>query len=124
ARVFGDAPSTPFPKDGINDHVVSGKATVNPDRTGTKAAWWYRLTVDAGAEVELRLRLQPNEPSGDDKKKPRRADKTEAGSFANVMAERAREADEYYDALIPDTIDRERAFVIRQASAGLIWSKQ
>ena len=38
-RLFGTAATTPYPKDGINDHVVSGAATVNPDLTGTKAAW-------------------------------------------------------------------------------------
>src|SRR4051794_8873224 len=124
ARLFGHESSTPFPKDGINDHVVAGAATVNPERTGTKAAWWYRLSVDAGAEVELRLRLQPDEAPGSDTKRFRRADKAEAGSFANVMAQREREADEYYAALIPDTMDAERAMVVRQASAGLVWSKQ
>ena len=31
-------PTTPYPKDGINDHVVTGAATVNPDGIGTKAA--------------------------------------------------------------------------------------
>jgi hypothetical protein len=125
ARLFGHASSTPFPKDGINDHVVSGAATVNPDATGTKAAWWYRLAVDAGAEVELRLRLRPDEPSGGDRKTPGRADRAKLGSsFAKVMTEREREADEYYAALIPDTMDAERAMVIRQACAGLVWSKQ
>ena len=53
-----DAPAlTPFPKDGINDHVVSGAPTVNPDLTGTKAAAWYQVTVPAGGSAELRLRL-------------------------------------------------------------------
>src|SRR5207244_2319942 len=57
-RLFDAAPLTPYPKDGINDHVVSGAATVNPDRTGTKAAFWYQVTVAAGGTVELRLRLR------------------------------------------------------------------
>ena len=35
-RLFGSAALTPYPKDGINDHVVGGAATVNPDRAGTK----------------------------------------------------------------------------------------
>ena len=56
-RVFGSAATTPYPKDGINDHVVSGAATVNPDGFGTKAAFRYRLTVPAGGTAELRLRL-------------------------------------------------------------------
>ena len=56
-RLFGSASVSAYPKDGINDHVVSGASTVNPDRTGTKAAWWYRLMVPAGGTAEVRLRL-------------------------------------------------------------------
>ena len=37
----------------------SGAATVNPDRTGTKAAFWYQVTVPPGETAELRLRLRP-----------------------------------------------------------------
>lgn len=55
ARIFGVEPTTPYPKDGINDHVIGGSDTVNPARTGTKAAAWYRLTVQPGQDVELRL---------------------------------------------------------------------
>ena len=48
------AATTPYPKDGINDHVVGGAATVNPAGTGTKAAAWYRLTVRPGETAEIR----------------------------------------------------------------------
>ena len=34
ARRLWDAEGPPYPKDGINDHVVDGAATVNPARTG------------------------------------------------------------------------------------------
>ena len=61
ARLYGQEPTTPFPKDGINDHVIGGAPTVNPERTGTKAAAWYRLTLEPGEEVELRLRLRPRD---------------------------------------------------------------
>ena len=30
ARLYGVAARTPYPKDGVNDHVVAGAATVNP----------------------------------------------------------------------------------------------
>src|SRR5438067_13635242 len=36
-----------YPKDGINDHVVHGTASVNPDRVGTKCAARYRLKIAA-----------------------------------------------------------------------------
>ena len=37
-RLYGGAALTAFPKDGINDHVVTGADTVNPSQQGTKAA--------------------------------------------------------------------------------------
>src|SRR5205085_11177937 len=56
-RLWGEPNAHPYPKDGINDHVVSGAATVNPDQVGTKAALRYRLTVPAGGRQVVRVRL-------------------------------------------------------------------
>src|SRR5205823_2773665 len=58
ARLWGGANRSPYPKDGINDHVVSGAATVNPDGRGTKGALHYVLTVAPGESAEVRLRLR------------------------------------------------------------------
>ena len=69
-------PTTPYPKDGINDHVVSGAATVNPDGFGTKAALRYRVTVPAGGKAELRLRLHrpaSRDAAGGDAGRPTRS---------------------------------------------------
>jgi hypothetical protein len=46
-KLFGGTASTPCPKDGINDHLVNGAATVNPERRGTKMALWRRVVVTA-----------------------------------------------------------------------------
>ena len=113
--LYGAEAETRWPKDGINDHVVSGAATVNPDRRGTKMAARYRLTVEPGGEVELRLRLQ--------------RDLAEAGAdlrdgFAEALAIRQREADEFYAALRPADTSDEEAAIMRQAYAGMIWSQQ
>jgi len=56
-RLYGVPNATLYPKDGINDHVVRGAATVNPDHTGTKSAWWFRLDAEPGETVEVRVRL-------------------------------------------------------------------
>ncbi len=61
-RLYGMSSSPPYPKDGINDHVVGGAATVNPEGRGTKCAFWYQVAVEPGATVELRLRLAPVAP--------------------------------------------------------------
>ncbi|HEX7992776.1 MAG TPA: hypothetical protein VF506_02585, partial [Streptosporangiaceae bacterium] len=46
--LFGCEPITPYPKDGIGDHVIHGAATVNPAGTGTKCSAWYQLTIVGG----------------------------------------------------------------------------
>ncbi len=117
-RLFGAAPLTPYPKDGINDHVVSGAATVNPDRAGTKAAFWYQVTVAAGGTVELRLRLRPARAPLEHANFPLGAE------FDQVIAQRRAEADEFYAELTPASASADEAMVMRQAFAGMLWSKQ
>src|SRR5690606_40825127 len=55
-RLWGLPGRSPYPKDGINDHVVHGAATVNPEKRGTKGALHYVLTVPAGGQAQIRLR--------------------------------------------------------------------
>ncbi len=116
ARLFGVMQgSPPYPKDGINDHVVSGAATVNPGQTGTKMACWYRFSVPAGQSVELRLRLaRTDDVDG--------LDLTQG--FDEVFLAREKEADEFHASLRPGDATDEEARIMRQAFAGLIWSQQ
>jgi hypothetical protein len=115
-RIFGTEATTPYPKDGINDHVVSGAPTVNPDEVGSKAALRYSVTVAAGAKAELRLRL--HRPTN-------KVKATWAGAaFEKIVAAREKDADEFYAAISPDDVTPEHMRIVRQGSAGLIWSKQ
>ncbi|GIH12872.1 MGH1-like glycoside hydrolase domain-containing protein [Rugosimonospora africana] len=109
---------TPYPKDGINDHVVHGADTVNPEGVGTKGALHYTVTVPAGESVELRLRLTLHGPVDEGPA----CDLT--GGFDEVMAARLAEADDFFAALTPDGAGKDEALVLRQAVAGLMWSKQ
>ena len=113
--LYGGALKTRYPKDGINDHVVSGATTVNPDRRGTKMAARYRLTVAPGGEVELRLRLARDDGG---------ASLDLAESFTDALATREREADEFYAAMRPANTGDEEAGIMRQAYSGMIWSQQ
>jgi hypothetical protein len=115
-RLYGAAPATPYPKDGINDHVTRGAATVNPERAGTKCAVWYQVTVPAGQTVELRVRLRPAATGA-------AADPVGEG-FTEVVAQRRAEADEFYAELTPASAGEDEALVLRQACAGMLWSKQ
>jgi hypothetical protein len=115
-RLFGAGTGAPYPKDGINDHVVSGMPTVNPELAGTKCSFWYRLTVEPGATAELRLRLRPAGRAG--------ATGPFGADFDAVIAARRAEADEFYRALTPETAGEDEALIMRQAFAGMLWSKQ
>jgi hypothetical protein len=110
-RLWGVPGSTPFPKDGIGDHLIHGAPTVNRDGTGTKAALHYRLTIGGGATTELRLRLAPE--GG-----------TLGGPFTKVVNQRRAEADEFYAALTPAGAGPDEGSVLRQALAGMLWGKQ
>ena len=116
ARLYGAEPVTPYPKDGINDHVIGGAATVNPVGTGTKCAFWYQVTVPAGQTAELRLRLRP--AAGGRGKSAAKAATALGKDFDQVMARRKAEADEFYAELTPASASADEALVLRQASAG------
>jgi Mannosylglycerate hydrolase MGH1-like glycoside hydrolase domain len=120
--LYGCDPLTLYPKDGINDHVIHGAPTVNPALEGTKCAFWYRITVAPGQTAELRLRLRPTATKRG-KRATSKADPL-ADEFEQVMAERKAEADEFYAELTPTSATEDEALVLRQASAGMLWSKQ
>jgi hypothetical protein len=111
-RLWGQPlPHGLYPKDGINDHVVLGAATVNPTQTGSKAALWYRLTVAGGGTAEIRLRLA------------HRPDDLGPG-FDDTLRARRGEADAFYESIAPAGATDDQRGVMRQAFAGLLWSKQ
>jgi hypothetical protein len=107
-RLWGAEGGAPFPKDGIGDHIVHGAPTVNPAGTGTKAAFHYRLDVAAGQSARIRLRLAPDRRPLD-------------REWEQILAERADEADALYEGL---GADDDHGLVLRQALAGMQWSKQ
>ncbi|MDQ1087635.1 glucosidase [Siphonobacter sp. SORGH_AS_1065] len=113
-RVFNSPNFSPYPKDGINDYVVSGgkKKTVNPNHIGTKASAKFTRKVAAGESFTVRLRFanySNHEPFED---------------FDTVFNQRIQEADEYYDDLQKNVKDAELKKIQRQAYAGMLWSKQ
>jgi hypothetical protein len=116
-RLYGVPGRSAYPKDGINDHVVAGAATVNPHGVGTKGALWYRLEVAAGAQAVIRLRLTAGQQPGG-----------LGAEFNDVMTARRAEADEFYQALgrvgAATEVSDEDAMVLRQAMAGMLWGKQ
>lgn len=86
---------------------------MNPAREGSKAAMHHELTVPAGGSRTVRLRLAP---AG--------AQRSPAQSFDTVFHDRITEADAFYRQLTPKGASEDEARVLRQALAGMLWSKQ
>jgi hypothetical protein len=97
---------------------VHGRPTVDPAGTGTKGALHYVLTVPGGGAAQVRLRLTL-EGMGNT-----RGVADLGAGFDRVLATRLAEADEFFAALTPPGAGRDEARVLRQAIAGLMWSKQ
>src|SRR5215467_158728 len=115
-RLYGYA-GPQFAKDGINDYVVAGKPDgVNPAHTGTKASAHYRHVIPAGGSVTVKLRLTnqlcpaSKDPLGNE--------------FDKIFSDRIREADEFYAGIAPASLSSDGRNALRQAFAGLLWSKQ
>jgi hypothetical protein len=115
-RCFAGPNASAFVKDAFHEYVIGGaKDVVNPQGVGTKAAAHYKLTVPAGGEVAVRLRLSEAQAAA----------RTPFGEqFEQILQLRRREADEYYDTCVHQGDSAAQRLVARQAYAGLLWSKQ
>ena len=123
-RIFGVASRTPYVKDGINNCVVLGQtAAVNPQPKGTKVAPHYRITVGPGKSEVIKLRLSNEAPTAFSSGNGR-AGTPLGNGFDEVLRARREEADEFYKAITPATLNADQANVLRQALAGMLWSKQ
>ena len=114
--LFGTENDGPYVKDAFHDYVVRGrKSALNPGRLGTKAAALYRLTIPGGGRAAARLRLaaeaeMPKQPL--------------AAEFDATLEARRREADQFYASRIPEGTTEDERRIMRQAYAGLLWTKQ
>jgi hypothetical protein len=104
-----------YAKDGIEDYIVRGDcAAVNPEQTGTKASARYSMSLGPGESLAFRLRFLHAETKGE----------LFGSAFDGVFADRKCEADEFFAAMIPSHLSSDACNVMRQAFAGLLWSKQ
>ena len=112
--LWGSASKSTYFKDGIGDYIVSGKHdAVNPALRGTKAAAHFDLTIEAGQSATLELRLTDavlEDPFG--------------AEFERLFLARQDEANDFYATVTPRELTIDGRNVMRQAFAGLLWSKQ
>jgi hypothetical protein len=117
-RLFNVDSSSPYVKDAFHEHVIHNREeAVNPDEVGTKAAAWQQLDIPAGGEIVLRLRLVSERE---------RPPELFGPAFDEIIADRESEMHEFYHMVRRSSgvIDDAHRPIVRQAVAGLLWSKQ
>lgn len=119
-RLWDQPNPQPYVKDAFHRYLIDGAPdAVNPERSGTKAAAHYVLTVAPGATATVRLRLVRV-----DQEAVIASNKAAFADSAVLLTQREAEADAFYAAITPAGLDAERAAVMRQALAGMLWTKQ
>jgi hypothetical protein len=117
-KLYGVRNASPYVKDGINEFVVNGRrSAVNNAEKGTKAAAYYYFELAPGDSQTINLRFVERELSD-------LSPEFFEGDCAQVMRRRRREADEFYSEIIPHVLSDDAKNVMRQAFAGMLWSKQ
>jgi hypothetical protein len=111
-RLYHVQNETAYVKDGINNHIINGEATVNPEKFGTKAAIWHRLVLQAGEEKSIKIRL-----SNTSLENP-------WGNFDKEFDLRKQECETFYNELISTKISKEHQQIAKSAFSGLLWTKQ
>ncbi len=115
-RIFGASSIGPYRKDAFHEYLIDGNAeAINPSLNGTKAAAHYSLNIPAGGEVVLRMRLWATNDAPLE---------TFGPEFDYLFDKRKQEAAAYLALRQPACVTPDEAQVIRQAEAGLLWSKQ
>ncbi len=111
-RISGQPNLFEFVKDGINDHVVEARETVDPEKKGTKSAVWIIKDVPAGESVQVRIRLS------------KRKLKDPWFNYDHIIESRIRETNDFYQGIIPHHLSDNHKNLMRKAFAGLLWTKQ
>jgi hypothetical protein len=141
-RLYNGKNRSPYVKDAFHEYLIrrNGSA-VNPDQAGTKMAAHYRFDIPAQQSVTVKLRLTDIEPLGgidSDSSmvgtitSPAHQERAAgvpgtndfAAGFDALFDLRKSEADEFYASRIPEHLSDDANNVMRQAYAGMLWSKQ
>jgi len=114
-KVDGSVNKTVFTKDAFHDAIINGtnKTKLRTKKEGTKFSPVYELNVEAGATKTIYCRLTDRED-----------DKPFSNGFKNIFTVRKQEADDFYNAILPNHISDDLKNIQRKALAGLLWSKQ
>jgi hypothetical protein len=114
-KIFGCPNATLYVKDAFHRYVIEGKQEcVNPANLGTKSTACCKVEIPAQGQFVMKMRLT------------RTCSRASLFgiAFDRIFERRRQEADEFYQAISPPGLSSDERMVMRQALAGMLWSKQ
>jgi hypothetical protein len=113
-KLYGVPNPHPYVKDAFYEVIVNGKTDLLEGKTnGTKAAIIYRLKFNGLEKKEIYLRLSHTPILEAPLKDPEK-----------IFEQRLQEGNDFGKCIVPINADPDLAIIMRQATAGLLWSKQ
>ncbi len=113
-KLNGNANKIKHVKDAFNDFIIHNNIdAINTNYTGTKAAAMFDIKIPAKGEHSIRLILKQGNKA-----------KYSFKSFEQHLHNRITEADIFYENIYPPYTNTDEKRIIRQALAGMLWSKQ
>lgn len=115
AIVTGEENASIFTKDAFHNAIIQGENldVLQAQTEGSKCAPVYKREIDAGETLVLYVRISAT-PIAD----PLPA------SIESIFQKRKEEADLFYEHIFPPQTNLQQQQLLRQAYAGLLWSKQ
>jgi len=110
-KLWDKANESEYTKDGFHRRIIDADLTAVNATGGTKFGAWYQLKLNPGATSQIKLVLSSQaltQPFQDHDK---------------VLKRRQQETDVFYENLLPDASSEDKR-ILRNALAGMIWTKQ
>ncbi|MBL7959325.1 glucosidase [bacterium] len=111
-KLYNVPNSKAFVKDAFHRHIVNKENCVNPEKIGTKSCFHFNDMIPAKQSKVYRLRMTAETLSAPFE------------DFDKLVNQRVKEADEFYETVYPPRASKEEKRILRQAYAGLLWTKQ
>ncbi len=111
-QLYGIPNAKKYVKDGINNYIIHGVNSVDPEKRGTKCAGVFKTTVPAHDKVVIKVRLSQS------------AIERPFADFDQITEARKVDCDSFYKQLQHDINEADMRSIQRQAYAGMMWNKQ
>ncbi len=114
-KLFNRENKTEFVKDAFHDAIINGidHEKLKEKKQGTKCSPVYYYKIKPNDSQKIYLRLTNNQ-----------TEKPFAENFEKIFETRKKEADDFYNAIIPSETNADQKNIQRLAFAGLLWNKQ